>query len=358
MPKMQCRCDPRTDERFAPKPGTKTIDLALQGGGSHGAFTWGVVDRLLADDRIRIEGVSGTSAGAMNAVVVADGLDRGGREGARSALRRFWSEVSRAGAFSPFKRTWIDRLMGRWSLATSPGYIFFDTLSRLVSPYQTNPLNLNPTRDLISSLVDFDHVRRADGIKLFIAATNVRTGKQKIFHREELTPAMVMASACLPFIFQAVEIDGEAYWDGGYMGNPVLFPLVEDCRSRDIVIVQINPIHREEIPRRAHEILNRINEITFNASLIKEIRAIAILKELIDTADLKDWRHQDALFHRISADADLKSLDVSSKVNTEWPFLEHLHDVGFRAASKWLDRHFDDLDVRSSLDVESVYLQE
>ena len=272
----------------------KMIELALQGGGAHGAFTWGVLDRLLEDDRIVIEGISGTSAGAMNAVVVADGLDTGGKEGARQALTKFWSGVSKAGEFSPFKRTWLDRLLGRWTLDFSPGYIFFDNLSRVLSPYQLNPLNLNPLRDLISGLVDFEHVRHCEGIKLFVAATNVRTGMGKIFHRQEMTVDMVLASACLPFVFQAVEIDGEAYWDGGYMGNPALFPLVNDCQSRDIVIVQINPIVREEIPRTAPDILNRINEITFNASLIKEVKAIAILKDLIKVANLEDQRFQDA----------------------------------------------------------------
>ena len=334
----------------------KVIELALQGGGAHGAYTWGVLDRLLEDDRIIIEGICGTSAGAMNAVVVADGLDTGGKEGARQALERFWSGVSKAGTFSPFKRTWLDRLLGRWTLDYSPGYIFFDTLSRLASPYQLNPFNINPLRDLISSLVDFEHVRHAEGIKLFVVATNVRTGKQKIFRRREMTVDMVLASACLPFVYQAVEINGEAYWDGGYMGNPALFPLVDDCQSRDIVIVQVNPLYREEIPRTAPDIFNRINEITFNASLIKEVRSIAILKELIDAANLENQRFRDVLFHRINTD-ELKALGVSSKLNTEWAFLKHLHDIGYRTASHWLDENFDDLGKRSTLDIEAVYLR-
>ena len=231
-------------------PELRMIELALQGGGAHGAFTWGVLDRLLEDDRIQIEGICGTSAGALNGVVVADGLDREGKEGARKALRRFWSEVSTAGTFSPLQRTMLDRLLGRWTLDFSPGYIMFDLMGRLVSPYQLNPLDLNPVRSLIARLVDFDHVRHAEGIKLFVSATNVRTGKLKIFRRDEMTVDMVMASACLPFMFQAVEIDGEAYWDGGYSGNPSLFPLVDECQSHDIVIVQINPILREGLPRK------------------------------------------------------------------------------------------------------------
>jgi NTE family protein len=332
------------------------IDLALQGGGAHGAFTWGVLDRLLEDGRIEIEGICGTSAGAMNAVVVADGFDTGGREGAREALGRFWSGVSKAGTFSPFKRTWVDMFLGRWTLDFSPGYIFFDALSRMFSPYQLNPLNLNPLRDLVSSLVDFEHVRHAEGIKVFVVATNVRTGKQKVFHRREMTVDMVMASACLPLVFQAVEIDGEAYWDGGYMGNPSLFPLVDDCRSRDIVIVQINPLYREEIPRTAPDILNRINEITFNASLIKEVKAIAALQELMAAEGLEGRKFKDVLFHRIHAEEEMKEMGVSSKLNSEWAFLEHLHDIGYRAASDWLDASYDDLGKRSTLDIESIYL--
>ena len=336
---------------------TKTIELALQGGGAHGAFTWGVLDRLLEDERIHIEGISGTSAGALNGVVVADGLDREGKEGARRALSNFWQNVSRAGRYSPFQRTPLDRLLGRWTLDYSPGYIFFDLLSRLASPYDLNPLGFNPTKSLIESLIDFEHVRHAAGIKLFVTATNVRTGKQKIFRREEMTADMVMASACLPFIFHAVEIDGEAYWDGGYMGNPALFPLVEECGARDVVIVQINPISRDEIPKRASDILNRLNEITFNTSLIKEIRSIGLLKKLIEIGNLEDQWFKDALFHRINADVELKPLGVSSKLNTEMAFLEYLHDVGYRITETWLAENYEHLGNRSTLDFESVYLQ-
>jgi NTE family protein len=334
----------------------KQIELALQGGGAHGAFTWGVLDRLLEDDRIQIEGICGTSAGALNGVVLADGLDREGKQGARKALRRFWMEVSKAGSLSPLQRTMLDRLFGRWTLDLSPGYIMFDLMSRFVSPYQMNPLNLNPVRSLIASLIDFDHVRHAEGIKLFVAATNVRTGKLKIFRRDEMTADMVMASACLPFMFQSVEIDGEAYWDGGYMGNPSLFPLVDECESHDIVIVQINPILRKKIPRNAHDILNRINEITFNSSLMKDIRAIALLKQF-DQGNMENGRYGDVLFHRINADAELEPLGVSSKVNTEWAFLEHLHDVGYRTASEWLENNYRNLGKRTTIDIDSVYLQ-
>lgn len=333
----------------------KLIELALQGGGAHGAFTWGVLDYLLGDDRVGIEGICGTSAGAMNAVVLADGLDRGGRQGAREALNSFWAAVSKSAEFSPLQRTPLDHLRGRWTLDHSPGFIMFDLLSRLVSPYQFNPFDFNPIRMQLAALVDFEHVRNAEGIKLFVAATNVRTGKLKIFRREEMTADMVMASACLPFLFHAVEIDGEAYWDGGYMGNPALFPLVEECGGRDIVIVQINPVHRQDIPCSAGDIHNRVNEISFNAALIKEVRTIALLKKLIEVQNLEEERFKDVFFHRINSDF-VKELSVSSKLNAEWAFLKHLHDVGFRAAEAWLNENYDDLGVRSTLDIDAVYL--
>jgi NTE family protein len=334
----------------------KRIELALQGGGAHGAFTWGVLDYLLKDDRVQIEGICGTSAGAMNAVVLADGLDRGGKQGARDALNRFWSATSKSSRFLPFQRTPLDRLLGRWTLDISPGFIFFDLLSRLVSPYQINPFGFNLLSFQLSSLVDFEHVRHADGIKLFVAATNVRTGKQKIFRRHEMTADMVAASACLPTLFHAVQVQGEAYWDGGYMGNPALFPLVEECGGRDIVIVQINPIFRDEIPKTAADIMNRLNEISFNASLIMEVRMIALLKELIQAKNLEQEKYKDMFFHRINADEELKNLSVSSKLNAEWKFLKHLHDVGYRTAEAWLNENFKALGNRSSLDIESVYV--
>jgi len=334
----------------------KLIELALQGGGSHGAFTWGVLDYLLKDDRVRIEGICGTSAGAMNAVALADGLDRNGREGAREALNRFWAEISKAARFSPFQRTPVDRMLGRWTLDTSPGFIFFDLLSRLVSPYQLNPFDHNPLREQLSDLIDFEHVRHAEGIKLFVAATNVRTGKLKIFRRDEMTVDMVIASACLPFLFQAVEINGDAYWDGGYMGNPALFPLVDEVGGQDIVIVQINPVERRDIPTTASDILNRLNEISFNSALIKEVRTISMLQKLMEKQGNNGDKYKNIFFHRINADPELEDLSVSSKMNAEWDFLQHLHDVGYRATETWLDQNYDQLGSRSTLDVKSVYM--
>lgn len=333
----------------------KKLDLALQGGGAHGAYTWGVLDRLLEDDRIDIEGISGTSAGAMNGVVMADALTRGGKETARQALRDFWKAVSRAGMASPIRRSPMDVLTGNWSLDHSPGYVAMDLMTRLVSPYQLNPLNLNPLRDIVASHIDFDRVRQCDQLKLFIAATNVRTGKQRVFRREEMSVDAVMASACLPFMFQAVEIDGEAFWDGGYMGNPALFPLMEECSARDILLVQINPIRRDELPTTASAIMNRLNEITFNAALIKEVRMIALLKHALEEQGIENC-YQQALFHRISGDKALEGLSVSSKMNAEWPFLCHLFDQGRAAAELWLNEHFEAIGERSTLDIDAVYL--
>jgi len=333
----------------------KRIDLALQGGGAHGAFTWGVMDRLLEDERIEIEGISGTSAGAMNGVVMADALTRGDRDTARQALHDFWQAVSRAGMASPIRRTPLDMVTGNWSLDHSPGYIAMDLMSRLVSPYQFNPFNLNPLRELLAERVDFERVRRCPDLKLFVTATNVRSGKQRIFTREEMSVDAVMASACLPTVFQAVEIEGEAYWDGGYMGNPSLLPLMEHCGSRDIVIVQINPIYRAEVPTSAAGIMNRLNEITFNASLIKEVRMVAMLQRLLGDHGVDIGCYGGTLFHRIAGDETLGKLSVSSKMNAEWPFLCHLRDEGRRTAAEWLAEHFADLGHRATLDVESVY---
>ncbi|RUR33349.1 patatin-like phospholipase family protein [Vreelandella andesensis] len=338
-------------------PQIKKLDLALQGGGSHGAYTWGVIDRLLEDDRIEIEGISGTSAGAMNGVVMADALTRGNKETARQALHQFWKAVSRAGMASPIRRSPLDMLTGNWSLDNSPGYVAMDLLSRLVSPYQMNPLNINPLRDIVAEHIDFERVRCCEQLKLFVTATNVRTGKQRVFHREEMSVDAVMASACLPFVFQAVEIEGEAYWDGGYMGNPALFPLMEECSARDILLVQINPIIREEVPTSASAIMNRLNEITFNSALIKEIRMIAMLKRTLDEQGIENC-YQQALFHRISGEQALEDLSVSSKMNSEWAFLCYLFDQGRDATERWLETNFEAIGKRSTLDIDAVYLHE
>jgi NTE family protein len=333
----------------------KVIDLALQGGGSHGALTWGVLDCLLADPRIAIASVSGTSAGAMNAAVMADGLQRSGRDGARESLEAFWKAVSDAARFSPIQRGWWDRLTQRYSLDHNPAYLFFEQLTRQFSPYQLNPLDINPLRDLLAETIDFDRVNCCSDLRVFVTATNVRTGRGRTFTQPELSVDTLMASACLPFLYQAVEIDGEAYWDGGYSGNPALYPLVEDPATRDLLVVQINPMQRDTVPRSGREIVNRLNEITFNASLIKDLRAIELLHRLIESEDLDSERHRAIYVHLIHADQALQTLDASSKLNAEWGYLTKLRDIGQTLGAAFLDRHFDDLGQRSSFDPASLF---
>ncbi len=332
----------------------KRLNLALQGGGAHGAFTWGVLDRLLEDPRLDFEAISGTSAGAMNAVVLTAGLAKDGSDGARQSLHDFWFAVSTAAHASPIRRTPFDILMGNWSLDTSPGLIFFDLVSRLVSPYDFNPLNINPLREVLEDVVDFNSVRNYPDLKLFISATNVHTGRVRVFQCGEVTADVVMASACLPYIFQAVEIEGEPYWDGGYMGNPVLYPFFYECETADIMLVQINPIERAETPTSAREILNRVNEITFNSSLIKEFRAIEFVTRLIDDGKLDSKEYMRARIHLIHGDEHIKDMKASSKLNAEWDFLTHLRDIGRKTADEWLDGNFSRIGEESTVDLRDL----
>lgn len=330
----------------------KPINLALQGGGSHGAFTWGVLDALLERGKLDIEGISGTSAGAMNAVVLADGFEENGADGAREHLDRFWKAVSQASSFSPVQRTLMDKMFGNWSLEMSPAYLMSDILTRFYSPYDYNPLNLNPLRDILEDLVDFERVRKCQGIKLFLGATNVHNGKVRVFETGEITSDAVLASACLPYMFQAVEIDGIPYWDGGYMGNPVLFPFFDKSIGDDILLVQINPIERKETPKSAREILNRVNEISFNASLLREFRAIEFVSRKIGEGVLSTDEYSDIRIHRIALEDDGTKLSASSKVNAEWEFLTHLKDRGRKAAIEWCDTNEDHVGKAATVQLE------
>jgi len=330
------------------------VDLALQGGGSHGAFTWGVLDRLLEEEWLRFEGISGTSAGAMNAAVMAHGYTEGGAAGARAALKHFWSKVADAGRFSPFQRTPLDVLMGRWTLDNSPFFVAMDMLARAVSPYLMNPGEINPLRVILEESVDFSHLADSP-IKLFITATNVRTGRGRVFRNNELSTDVLLASACLPTMFQAVEINGEPYWDGGYSGNPTITPLVRECETRDIILVQINPVERPGTPTMAYEIQNRLNEVSFNAVLLKELRMIAwlhkILTNKISNMEEEGERWASMRIHRI-ADDIMVSLGHSSKLNTEWAFLTMLRDAGRQAAEKFLAKHAHAIGRESSFDID------
>jgi NTE family protein len=328
------------------------VDFALQGGGAHGAFTWGVLDRLLEEPWLRIDGISGTSAGAMNAAVLVDGYADNGADGARAALENFWRRVSRAALLSPLRRTPLDVLLGRWTLDHSPVFVAMDLMARLFSPYDLSPGGANPLRDILAETVDFGRLAQAP-IKLFVTATNVRTGRGRVFRNSEITPDVLLASACLPTLFQAIEIDGESYWDGGYSGNPTITPLVRECRSKDTILVQINPVERPGLPRSARDILNRLNEVSFNAVLLKELRMIALLRQVAQPDNSESAKWADMRIHRISSDV-MVELGYSSKLNAEWEFLCMLRDEGRRAGDAFLTTHHDDLGRRSTFDLDEL----
>lgn len=330
----------------------KPINLALQGGGAHGAFTWGVLDQILADGRLRIEGISGTSAGAINAVVLADGLARGGAQQARARLAEFWQAASFGGKLGGLQRGVVERLFSLvpHSAAVTP---WLGALSALWSPYDLNPLNINPLKELIARFVDFDLIHAAFDGHLFICATNVRTGEPRVFRGREITAEAVMASACLPLLFHAVEIDGESYWDGGYSANPALLPFVRAASANDLLIVQINPRQRDKLPVSAREIVGRAHEITFNATQSAELRAIAIINQMIDQGRLRlgvGSRARRIRLHRIVMTERGETLDPRSRLNNNFDFLEHLQKLGQRSARRFLEESFADIGVRSTID--------
>jgi NTE family protein len=338
----------------APAAGTKRapmlIDLALQGGGSHGAFTWGVLDRLLEEPWLKIDAISGTSAGAMNAAVLADGWLEGGASGARAALSAYWDRVAQAAAFSPLQRMPLDRALGRWTLDNSPLFVGLDLMARIFSPYNLNPSGKNPLKAILDESIDFERLARSP-IKLFITATNVRTGRGRIFRNGEITPDVLLASACLPTMFQAIEIDGDPYWDGGYVGNPTITPLIRESDASDTILVQINPRERPGTPRSASEILNRLNEVSFNAALMKELRMMALLRQVADPGTGEGARWAGMRTHRIMTEMMI-DLGYSSKMIAEAAFLEMLRDEGRRATSAFLAEHADDIGHRSTTDLD------
>ncbi len=341
------------DAQGAPK--TKRINLALQGGGAHGAFTWGVLEHLLSDERLVVEGISGTSAGAVNAVMFADGMARGGRAEAQKRLADFWRAVSNNGNLPPLQRVVVERMLSFIPLEGTPMQAWFDMLSRYFSPYDFNPLNINPLKDLFERFVDFEALRAFSDLQLFISATDVRTGRVRIFSREKITAEAVMASACLPLLFRAVEIDGVPYWDGGYLANPVIFPFFGTTKTEDVLVVQINPLVRQATPTSASEIMNRINEITFNTSLLSEYRAIDFVARLIDQGRLprgtRPGQYRRINVHRIVLDHSGAHFDASSKTSTDYDLFQILQVNGKRAARRFLDEHFDDIGVRSTVDL-------
>ena len=333
--------------------GTKVINLALQGGGTHGAFTWGVLDRLLEDERIEFEGISATSAGAVNAVVMADGLVRGGRLGAREALKNFWRKLSDSASHGFFQPSFLDRIDPQRGFDHSPAFMFAESLTLYLSPYQLNPFNYNPMKNLLNDNVDFDGVRQRSNLKLFICATDVRTSKVKVFDRESLHIDHVLASTCLPLVTQAVEIDGEFYWDGGYAGNPAIFPLVYQCDSRDILMVHITPAERTNVPKTSFAIMNRMQEISFNTALIREMRAVALVNKRIEEGKIIDGKV--VLVHVIEAEDLVRQFTASSRLNSDWDFLIELFNSGRDRADAWLKANFERVGVESSVDLFTKY---
>jgi NTE family protein len=339
----------------------KRINLALQGGGTHGAFTWGVLDHLLEDGRLAVEGISGTSAGAVNAVMLADGLRAGGADEARKRLSDFWRAASIGGDLPPLQRAVANRLFSLLPSADSPTLDWLTVWSRYLSPYDVNPLNINPLKDLVERFVDFDALR-ADSRPIFIAATNVQTGRLHIFPHEKISAEAVMASACLPAVFQAVEIDGVHYWDGGYVGNPVIYPFFRSTESEDILIVQINPLVRRKVPTSTREIMARVNEITFNAPLMAELRAIEFVNRQIDAGRLPrgtgagEYRRINV--HRIVLEGLGERFSSASKLRNDYDSFQLLRKLGQRSARRFLDAHYADIGAQSSIDLNAeVYAE-
>lgn len=349
------------------------VNFALQGGGSHGAFTWGVLDALLEDGRVAIEGISGTSAGAMNAVALAHGFAQSqgkskqtANDAARASLADFWNGVVSMGALGEAQRAPFDMLMGSLGGDASPigqmmasmTNMWSTALTQSMSPYQNNPLDINPLKEFLEKQIDFDAIAALKHLKLFVVATGVSTGKAEVFSGKRVTANAVMASACLPTLFKAVEIDGEHYWDGGYSGNPAIHPLIYNCTSRDIMLVQINPIKRDKLPTTAAEIMDRMNEITFNAGLLAEMRAIDFVKRLIAQGKLDALQYKDVLMHRIDGGELLEHYNAASKVSTNSPMIHALRDLGREATHKWLKQHIAQIGKQATLNIARDYLDD
>jgi NTE family protein len=335
----------------------KRLNLALQGGGAHGAFTWGVLDRLLEDERIEIEGIVGTSAGAVNAAIAAYGLEAGERKKARELLAQFWQFNAEVGKCSPCQPSLCDNFWGRkGSLEYSPYWQVFDTFSRLFSPYQWNLTQVNFFKEIIEDIIDFSVLRKSERIKLFICATNVLTGRLKVFENNEITPEMILASACLPLLYQAAEINGEYFWDGGYMGNPPVFPVIYNTDCTDVLVVQIMPINIPEVPKGAHDILDRINTLSFNSSLMREMRAIHFVTSLIEEGELDPGKYKHTHIHTIDAEEEMSKLAPSSKMNLNMEFLQYLFDLGREKTSEFLNDHYEKIGLKSSTDIAAKFL--
>lgn len=345
----------------------RKLNLALQGGGSHGAFTWGVLDALLEDRRIELEGISGASAGAVNAVALAHGFAQSqapggtgyakGANAARESLRRVWQGIENLGRIGSMAQDVTRFFTGGWGGNAMGSAQLGDAMARWMSPYQSNPLDLNPLRRLLEQEIDFDALARLDSPRIFVSATQVRTGRGEIFAGQRLTLQAVMASACLPMVFQAVEIDGEAYWDGGYAANPALAPLIDHCATRDILLVQLTPLKREHDPRTPHEIAERVAEISFNASLLSQMRNVDFIHRLLDQGALIEGPTYKRLrMHRIDGGAAMGAMSQASKLSTDPAMMEELFESGQAAARLWLSKHFEQIGVAGTIDIQRDYV--
>lgn len=330
----------------------KTVSLALQGGGAHGAFIWGALDRLLEEERLVIEGISGTSSGAINAALVADGMAAGGREGARAKLEQFWRVISEACEARRRKRFALPRPGKGGALDLSPAKMFYQIMHRLLLPYDFDAETMDPLRSAITEVIDFERVQNSTEIKLFVNATDVLATTMRVFENHEITADVICASSCLPFLFRPVEVDGDFYWDGSFMGNPALYPLVYDCKSSDIILLQTSPFGKPKLPKSAAEIIERITELSFASTLVRELRTIAHLNELVDAGSVKRRAGLTRTnMHIISATRDMERFQATSKFHAHWTFFEDLRDVGRAAADRWLEEHFDSIGVKSTADM-------
>jgi NTE family protein len=329
------------------------IDLALQGGGSHGAFTWGVLDRLLEDGSLAFAGISGTSAGALNAAVLVSRLAQGGREAARAALHAFWHDVASTSFCFGLPSNGVPSPWGAW---TTPFTDAWQQWARAFSPYQFNPLGLNPLADVLRRHVDLPALHATAAPRLYVTATAVRSGQPHVFSGAGLSLDALLASACLPYVFQAVEIAGEPYWDGGYSGNPALWPLVYGTREADLLLVKIQPLNRPGTPHSAIEIAERAAEISFNTALVGEIRAIDFVKRLLKEERIDRGRYKDLRLHLIADEVELARLPPQSQLDTRWDFLQQLFALGRAAADTWLRQHRSAVGKHSSFDIEKHFL--
>lgn len=332
----------------------KKVAIALQGGGAHGAFAWGVADKILEDGRLDILGVSGTSAGGMNAAAIVQGLIKGGPEQARATLKDYWRSMSELSKkISPYAHNEVDKMMHSHNLNHSMGYWFMSQMQSVMSPYEFNPVNHNPFGDFVKDFFDFETIRYNNERRIFLGTTHVKTGKIKVFTNKDFCADVLLASACLPFMFQAVQVDGEHYWDGGFIANPAIYPLIYECDCSDIIVVQLTRTHTENIPKTRFDIMDRLKEITYNGCMVHEMRAIYFVSKLIDEGKIKEGAIKRMNMHMIKNEDVFKDLNLSSALNTEWEFLEMLFKEGRKSAEKWLAANFDKVGTRQhSLDEE------